>query len=164
MFVNVPWTSGSGGITATSTDTFENKSISGSDNTFSNIPQSAVTNLNTALNARQNNLTSSSNIEVGHLTANNKMFLIVGDVDNSNDGNTNDHQFKITNALVADDSNALDLKIFANKANTYGAIQVTQNNVGGKPQISQNFFYFFDQSQSEKIVRKMRIEFRYASE
>ena len=31
-------------------------------------------------------------------------------------------------------------------------------------QISQNFFYFFDESQSEKIVRKMRIEFRYASE
>ena len=31
-------------------------------------------------------------------------------------------------------------------------------------QISQNFFIFFDQSQSEKIVRKMRIEFCYASE
>ena len=29
---------------------------------------------------------------------------------------------------------------------------------------SQNLFHFFDESQSEKIGRKMRIEFRYASE
>ena len=31
-------------------------------------------------------------------------------------------------------------------------------------QKSQNLFYFFDESQSEKMGRKMRIEFRYASE
>ena len=31
-------------------------------------------------------------------------------------------------------------------------------------QISQNFLYFFDESQSEKMLRKMRIEIRYASE
>ena len=30
--------------------------------------------------------------------------------------------------------------------------------------IIRDLFYFFDESQSEKIVRKMRIEFRYASE
>ena len=125
--------SSGGGITASSTDTLTNKSLSGADNTFSSIPQSAITNLNTALNARQNNLTSSSNIEVGFLIANNKMFLIVGNNDGSNDGNTNDHQFKITNALLANDTNSIDLKFFVNKANLYGAIQVTQNNVGGKP-------------------------------
>ena len=31
-------------------------------------------------------------------------------------------------------------------------------------QKSQNFFHFFDESQSEKMGRKMRIEFRYAGE
>ncbi len=39
-------------LTASSTDTVINKTMSGSNNTFSNIPQSAVTNLTTALAAK----------------------------------------------------------------------------------------------------------------
>ena len=34
----------------------------------------------------------------------------------------------------------------------------------GEGDQAPNLFHFFDESQSEKIVRKMRIEFRYASE
>jgi hypothetical protein len=54
--IPTPSISALGGITATSTDTFQNKTISGSNNTLSNIAQSSVVNLTTDLASKQRDL------------------------------------------------------------------------------------------------------------
>lgn len=55
--------SGGSGVTPTSTDTFQNKTISGSNNTLSNIAQSAITGLVAALTGKQATLVSGTNIK-----------------------------------------------------------------------------------------------------
>lgn len=61
--INASGGGGGGTVTPSSTDTFTNKSISGADNTLTNIPQSAVINLVSDLSTITTNIsTNTSNI------------------------------------------------------------------------------------------------------
>ena len=104
-----PTISSLGGITASSTNTLTNKSISGSDNTLTNIPQTAVTNLTSDLLGKQATLASGTTIK----TIEGVSVLGSGDiqitktmVDLANVDNTNDASKPVSTATQT----ALDLK------------------------------------------------------